>query len=454
MKTMKTIKNGLVLAGLAAFCATAQAADIYEIRPCKPSTSGSAAFVAAEPYATLDAPLSAGRDLYFVMRLVRHTVTSPHWRLVHNDTTWGSPTLDEIMYPLQVGVFVSGKLRWADLVETQYTYASPTGDGYYYTDFIFKYTTKPGDFALPIKLAVEDEYGNYVPANEAGSASGYVFNRLSTANGDEGKWQIRDKDNVTGVANDGNFAELVLASSVDVMLNQKPWGTRETDFTLKRCGFYVKTVDFHPEWEVAPEYPDPGVWRTVHESSTKIGYGSAQIVADSAVDEAVELYVWSTDESAVRIQGGDTVTIVTNKTTDGGGHVVDQTMQVQMAKVTIVGGDIYGAFRLYGVSYPKTATLVLSPYKNFTYDSNNDRVIDYLEVPVACSEKEAASVYLEINPTEVTADGDLENAKSVVAVYLNQEVDVPVHVTLTPTFEPPISTRMSVMVLAPESSGG
>ena len=434
MKTMNMMKKGLALAGFAALCATAQAADIYEIRPCRPSTSGSASFVQADAYATLDAPLSAGRDCYFVMRLVRHSVTSPHWRLVHNDATWGSPTLDEIMYPLQVGVFVSGKLRWADLVETQFTYASPTGDGYYYTDFIFKYTTKPGDFALPIKLAVEDEFGNYVPASEAGSASAYVFNRLSTANGDQGKWQIRDKDNVTGEANDGNFAELVLASSVDQLLNQRPWGTRETDFTLKKCGFFVKTVDFHPEWEVAPEYPDPGVWRSVHEASTKIGYGSAQIVADAAVDEAVELYVWSTDESAVRIQGGFEAIVVTNKVLNSNNEVEDQTTRVQMAKVTIVGGDIYGAFRLYGVSYPKTATLVLSPYRDFTYDINNDRVVDYIEVPVMCSEKEAASVYVEINPTEVTADGDLENAKSAVAVYLNQEVDVPVHVTLTPTF--------------------
>ena len=364
MKTiMKTMKKGLVLAGLAAFCAAAQAADIYEIRPCRPSTSGTTAFVQADPYATIDAPLSAGRDLYFVMRLVRHDVSSPPWRLVHNDTTWGSPTLDEVMYPLQVGLFVSGELRWADLVETQYTTADPVNGGYYYTDFIFKYTTKPGDFALPIKLAVEDEYGNYVPANEAGSASQYVFNRLSTANGDTGKWQIRDKDNVTGESNDGNFAELVLATTVNPLLNHRPWGTRETDFTLKKCGFYVKTVDFHPEWEVAPEDPDPGVWRTVHEASTKVGYGSAQIVADSAVDSAITLYVWSTDESAVKINGGFTATVVTNKTFDSVNNVtVNQSMQVQMARVTIVGGDVYGAFKLYGVSYPKTATLVLSPY--------------------------------------------------------------------------------------------
>lgn len=418
-----------------ALAGAAHGADIYEIRPCKQSTSGTTAYVQADAYATKDAPLKAGEDLYFVMRLVRHSATNSQWRLVHNDTTWGSPTLDEAMYPLQVGIFVSGEMRWADLVETQFTTASSTDTGYIYTDFIFKYTTKPGDFALPIRLAVIDEDGNYVPAKESGNGSQYVFNRLSTANGDAGKWQIRDKNNAADGSNDGRFAELVFKTSVETILNLKPWGTRETDITLKKCGFYVQTVDFHPEWEIPASDTSGGIWRTVHEASTKVGYGSAQIVADSAVEEEnVTLYVWSTDESAVKISGGTETTVVTGKVAGTSGQIEDLTTTVQMAKVTITRGETTGAFRLYGVAYPNTATLVLSAYPDYTYDANNNRVDDYIEVPVQCSEKEAASVYLEIDPVEVVADGDLENSKSMVAVYLNQQVEVPVTVTLTPSF--------------------
>ncbi|MBO5642418.1 MAG: LamG domain-containing protein [Kiritimatiellae bacterium] len=437
---MKSLmKSGILLAGLISLAGVATGADIYEIRPCKPATqAGTLQYVQADAYTTISEPLKAGEDLYFVMRLVRNGINNPHWRLVHNDVTWGSPTLDEAMYPLQIGIYVSGELRWADLVETQFlTPVNPDepDDGYIYSDFVFKYTTKPGDFALPIKLAVEDEDGNYMPAQESGSASKYVFNRLSTKVGDQGKWQIRDGNNDSAGANDSKFADLVFASNVDNVLDQKPWGRRETDFTLKKCGFYVQTVDFHPEWEIPPTDDSEGVWRTVHEASTKIGYGTASLVADSAVEEDnITLYVWSTDEKAVKISGGTPTTIVTNIVAGAGGQLEKQTMTVQMAKVTISRGSTTGGFKLYGVAHPNKAKLVLSAYPYYTYDTNNNRVEDYLEVPVMCSEKESASVYLEIDPVEVTADGDLENSKSMVAVYLNQPVDTTIHVTLTPSF--------------------
>ena len=425
---MKTGKlGGITLSWLLALAGTAFGGDIYEIRPCKENVvNGVLSYGASDAYATFEDPMKAGEDLYFVVRLMPRSLTAPNWRLVHNDATWGSPTLDEIMNPLQIGIYVSGKLQYADLVETQITTPS-TGSGIKFTDLVFKYTTKPGDFAMPVELAVLDENGNPCPAHGADGASSYVFNRLSTANNDAGKWQIRDTDNEPGVPNGGAFADLKMAQSIFPGVTA-PWGTRLNDYTLKMCGFYIKTIDFDPQWEIEPSGSNEGVWRSVHESSYKSGFGSVRLVADSQLENSVKLYVWSSDESAVKIHNGKETEIITGY--DASENPIKA--KVQMAEVT-VGTDGYGAFQLYGVAYPKTARLVLSAYPGYTYNSSLERE-PCIEVPVACAEKESASVYVEISPTEMTADGDYETSKGVISVYLNQPVDVPVNVTLVPTF--------------------
>ena len=140
MRMTKLIKTVALAAGLAsAASAYAAGGDIYEIRPCNYDGTSRAA------YATAAQPLNSGETVYFNVRLVQRTIGDPNstWKLQHIGLN--SEAVDWL-FPLEIGIYVSGQLRYAKLVDIKSVY---TG----YTDLIFSYTTQSGDFALPIVLA-------------------------------------------------------------------------------------------------------------------------------------------------------------------------------------------------------------------------------------------------------------------------------------------------------------
>ena len=160
MTTKKLLKLLTLSAGLLAGSA-AVAGDIYEIRPCK-----SDGVSTAIPYRTIDNPLDSGEMVYFNVRLTRSNAsgTDTIWYLDH--TNIGSEAVDWVMNPLQIGIYVSGELCYADLVS-----ATPReADGY--TDLVFAYKTRPGDFALPIVLAMKD--GS--PASNSETSNEFLIN--------------------------------------------------------------------------------------------------------------------------------------------------------------------------------------------------------------------------------------------------------------------------------------
>ena len=157
MKT-KMMKTLALVVGLAAGSAAMAAGNIYEIVPC--TEAGTAL---QGPIASVKSPLVAGTDIYFKIRLPRTTAMKAlgrQWTIVHHGM---SEVIDDFYSPLSIGIYVSGKLTYAKYAG----YVDSTSD---IRDFIFKYTTKAGDYALPIRLA-----GNGGPAGYSDDSSEYVL---------------------------------------------------------------------------------------------------------------------------------------------------------------------------------------------------------------------------------------------------------------------------------------
>ena len=217
-----TIKNKLLklftlAAGITAgSAACAAGGDIFEIRPC--TQEG----LATPAYATIDSPLTSGESVYFKIRLIQRTIGAANsvWKIEHIGAS--SEVVDDALYPLQVGIYVSGQLRYASLIDA--TSDATTG----FTDLVFEYKTRAGDFALPIVLATSDG-----PASDSDTSLEYLLNPART-----GKWTITNDA--------GNTCKFYYwtpdrpASSPD--------GTRMTDYSLADCGFYVQTIGFDKEW--------------------------------------------------------------------------------------------------------------------------------------------------------------------------------------------------------------
>ena len=72
--------------------------------------------------------MAGGETVRFVLRLTKRGITDPGWRLHYTGT--GSEATDMLRYPYQLGIFVSGSLRYASLED--YVQQST------YTDFIFR----------------------------------------------------------------------------------------------------------------------------------------------------------------------------------------------------------------------------------------------------------------------------------------------------------------------------
>lgn len=408
----KILKLITLAAGLTAgsFAHAAADGDIFEIRPC------TAVGLACDPYATIDTPLTSGETVYFNMRLVQHTqFASSVWRL--QPQGFLDKEIAAALSPMQIAVYVSGTLRWADLVEDK-TDAS-TG----FTDLIFAYKTRPGDYALPIVLATQDSAGELHPATDTDQGLAYYLNPARAA-----KWAI--------VNDDGDTCNLWFRDAPPKPMTS-PDGTRIKDFSLAKCGFFVKTIDFDANWE-SDDDTDP-LWRSVHEKSTQTVGKTPSLVATAPVEDAVKLYVWSTDESAVKIKGGVKRTLKTRANPV-------ETVQVTVGEITLAGGQASANFQIEGVSETGGAAgdgkaeLVLSPWGDYTYsDETGDRIVDYLTVPVKCIEPLPVSILIERDDASViaptAADDAYLTAVTRLTVYATQAPTNDVTVTVQPSFQ-------------------
>lgn len=382
---------------------SAAGGDIYEIRPCDRNGATTTGYTSA------DSPISvSGKKLYFNLRLVARTSEGDPWRLVHKG--YGDEVVDDALTPLQIGIYVSGRRTYATLVDWKVR-----DDNSQFTDFIFEYTTKSGDFALPVTLAT-----NVGPADEGGDGTEYYLNPLR-----KDKWSIENAN--------GDVCNLWFFAGSPERPSPSPVESdgRETDHTLRNCGFYVQTIDFDGVYDNPSTTPK--IWRTVHQGSSQTNPETPKLVASSPIEgEAPTLYVWSTNENAVRIEGGEEMTIVT-------GYVgsVPQTAKVQMGKVTLAGNSVSKDFRIFGVAQNGEADLVLSAWPGYRFDATNTRIDDAVVTRhVKCIQPLPASVVVEADRPTAIADSNYYIYKARLSVYLTQPyADGAVEVTVLPQFE-------------------
>ena len=411
MKTGKILKTLALVAGLASGTAAYAAnGDIYEIRPCDSQGKTVSA------YTTIDSPMTSGETVYFNLRLVQRTKgdTTTTWKLAH--VGLNEQIIDDLLFPLEIGIYVSGELRWAKLEDVKNLSSRPS-----FTDFIFSYTTRPGDFALPIVLACEDGSVQY-----SSNANNYLLNNTD-------KWKI--------TTDSGSEPNMFIGTHSGYTAPDP--GSPVKDWALTKCGFYVKTVDFDSKWESAGT-----LWRSVHEGSTITVGQTPSLVMSAAAEDKVSLYVWSTDDSAVAVSGGEVKELVVGY--DSGANPITKTTRV--GKVTIEGGATYANFDIEGVAQGESCKLVLSQWDHYNYNTTMgvpEQEKDYLTVPVKCVEPLPASIMIvaDDDPAYVAISNGWRKAATVLNVYLTQAVEDDLVVTVTPKIGTHTDLTMSDYVM-------
>lgn len=391
------------------FAATGADGDIFDIRPCDAEGN------AIEAYASIEKPITVGgKPLYFKVSLETRDFApdAKPWMLKHVGVS--SELLDDALFPLQIGIFVSGQLEYADLVDVK---TVDQGALRARTEFIFKYVSRTGDVALPIVLAAETTDGIKPATDDTSDSFSYVLNRTD-------KWAITTDEDTP------KTPKLFFAN--DVQTAQFGIGGRVIDYTLAKCGFYIQTIGFDGNWEI-PEGEPGAVWRTVHESSSVTGGNTAPMLeALAAPDHAVTLYVWSTDDEAVSIKGGTGVEMIV-----GYENGTPVTKNVKVGEITFGSGQMTADFQIEGAEggEGKTCELVLSPWAGYNYSVSNVRLTDYVTVPVKCLEPLPPTVVVSVDRDRAYAkvgDGWKEYS-AIVDVALTQPVGTPIDVTVTPS---------------------
>ena len=413
MTTNKFMKLITMAFGMAisacSFAATGVDGDIFDIRPCDAEGN------AIEAYASIEKPITVGgKPLYFKVSLETRDFApdAKPWMLKHVGVS--SELLDDALFPLQIGIFVSGALEYADLVDVK---TVDQGALRARTDFIFKYVSRTGDVALPIVLAAETTDGIKPATDDASDSFSYVLNRTD-------KWAITTDED------EPKTPKLFFAN--DAQTAQIGVGGRVIDYTLAKCGFYIQTIGFDSNWEV-PQGEEGAIWRSVHESSSITGGNTAPMLeALAAPDHAVTLYVWSTDDEAVSIKGGKSVEMVVGY--ENGNPI---TKSVKVGEITFGSGQMTADFQIEGAEggEGKTCELVLSPWVGYNYNVSNVRLTDYVIVPVKCLEPLPPTVVVSIDRDKAYAkvgDGWKEYS-AIVDVALTQPVATPIDVTVTPS---------------------
>jgi len=402
MKT-KIMKTLALVVGLAAGSLAFAEGNIYEILPCTQSGQP-----LQGPISSVKYPLVAGETVYFKVRMARTLAmktAGDQWKLVHHGM---SEIIDDFFSPLSIGVYVSGRLTYARYVN----YVDSSTD---VRDFIFAYTTKEGDFALPIRLA-----GNAGPAGYGDASTEYVL-----MNSD--KWTVEDAD--------GNPATFQFFSTSPYPISSQDSRGRQLDYTLAGAGFFIRTIGFDPSWESSI------YWRIVHSGSSVTESLTPRLVADAAPTNAVTLHVWSMNEDIIKIVGGREVEMTVGY---NGGVPVKKT--VTMGDVTFAAGQTQVSFAEAGFQLQGGApdhvgqftNLVLSAYEDYSYNKTYVRQVDYITVPVQCSEPLPPTLIVECDTATVVAparaDGDVYRSTAQLSVYLSQAYDYPLEVTVTPSF--------------------
>ncbi len=200
---------------------------------------------------------------------------------------------------------------------------------------------------------------------------------------------------------------------------------RQTDPTLANCGFYVKTITFDDNWQTTDT-----AWRTIHKNSTtpKNGIMPSLITLPSgaAVENSVQLYVWSDNDDVIRVVGGEEKTLSTD---NAGG-----TLYTYVGTVTLQGGATSANFTLQARGEEgESANIILSSTPYYTISSSTGAaIVDYLTVPVTVGEALPPTLTVNATATDVTADENWTTWKASLVVDATTPYTDDVTITITP----------------------
>ena len=419
MKTGKILKTLTLVAGLAAG-ASAYAGDIYDIVPWS-SQNAKSGEIREQPWATISNPLRSGETVYFNVRLfnnVSKATATPEefansiWYPDLADDYIGSEYVAQYTFPLQVGLYASGKLTYASLVDY---YANPDNG---VTHLVFAYETKAGDFALPVVLATGASEASAEPAREDGTSPVYLLNNYATNS--SGYWRIRNRNNQDAVFSYG--APEWPISGID---------TSSSDYTLAKAGIYVQTVEFDSR------SASDDLWRTVYMNSATIKDGGSTLtLATTAPADALgTYYVWSDDESAVRIYNGVTTTLGND---ENGDPIVREVAAVKIDGNSSVSQE----FKIWGVTSNKTCNLVLSPFPYYTYWPSQDPlhyVTNFVTVAVSCAEPLPPTLLPKVDIIDgvnstIYASGDYLKPAATITFSVSEPPTAEFEARLVPSF--------------------
>jgi hypothetical protein len=441
--TMKKFIAACAVATLASLSAAADTvtnhvAGIFDIYPITESTTANTA-------------LKSGQKFQFMVRLV-----SPNY----DDATpvaWapyfvgaGSEELAKLRPP-QIGIVVSGQLRYADIK----SWSANSDKGAAYTDLICEYAVEPGDFALPVKLALSSSttLNPKIPyVDDTGLDSKYYVANVRDHDPLSALWEfqahVTEGENTTIYVCDFKYC-----STEEVWANAKAapgWPSSKQpvlDIDLTKASFYVKSIDFDDNVDAEEE----GYWRVVHEGTTSTTYhptietiGTAD--TNSAPTTSVKLYVWAEDESVVKMTGSGVTEKTLHLPPDG-----QTTDTRQVYEFDLVTGVTSYPIQFRGVTRGKTTKLILSATPDYQYlQDDKTLVTNYLSRVVACDEPPAPSVTFSF-------DGEGGNIEDVTAATnatrdISSKAAVPVYVTLSEAFGESVTINIKAQITGDDTT--
>ena len=398
-----------------------------------------------------DRPLTVGDTIYIRFRLAnlewRRTENDPSytnpWAFTYTGPLTGNVSIDELNRIAAnkpcLGLWVSGSLREAECVNWPMGVASDwlTADaqdpndrgslnGRHYTDLIFKYTVQAGDIALPLQLA--NESGN----GPSTGAEGYYLKRGKQ----DTLWKIQattnSADTAYTVTADFKFGEANLALDPDFSGDgTSSWldaqDSENRDLDLYIAGAYIQAIDFDKTYFNEGD----GIWRSIAQGSTTADPGTPMVEIAGGAAEPMKLYLWTTNDVAEIVVGGQVYEVVERDFRDG-------THKVGTLSITAGNENVPFSIKATG-AVGGTADIFLSATPTNIYNDSNLLITNFIKRTIKVGEPLPPSMTVSVNGKNrdtVEANPDFSKALVAVSVTLsepwtnNYELSIPIKVTV------------------------
>ena len=392
-----------------AFPRVAEAAgDIWSIEPYQDAET-----VTRDFSDTLANPLKAGETFKIKVRLLNEnwqqvmtgSEPSKPWAFNYVGTP-GGEAIAQTKLP-RLGVWVSGKLKFAELDGTTRPATADDGKGYF-TDIIFKYTVEAGDLALPFQLANPNGDG---PVDSNQQISGQYY--LQNGRGGDEDWVLKNEN--------GTVCQLFFSSQKPQNPLTPPVPVQKWDFSDP--GIYIQALDFDGNFVD----DDKTIWREIAAGTTTSSPIDPSLSIPGGAADTMDLYVWTKDKSIATVTTGGSVGSVN---ANGVGTIrIKATATAPTFKILAADGQA-----------GKTTDVYLAPTPTNVYDAAGTLVTNFITrtIKVVTPPPPYVSInYAEGASSVINADSKYDEHKTVLNVTLSQTFTENVEVTVKPELVTP-----------------